>query len=147
MDVLVTFAPGVEWPFEQWAEMVRELEGIFGRKVDLVECRLVEESRNYIRRRHILNHLEKIYVGDEAYLLDCQSPPERPKSSAKVSHGNSFAAARFISMPLPRRWRTSVKPPARYLMGPEPLIRRSPGRESSVSASDHHYFHLDLVGI
>ncbi len=62
VDVLVTFAPGVQWTFEQWLDMTRELEAIFGRKVDLVERRLVEQSKNYIRRRHILNHLESIYV-------------------------------------------------------------------------------------
>lgn len=62
IDVLVTFEPGVHWSFPQWLEMVRELEALFGRKVDLVERRLVEQSENYIRRRHILNHLERIYV-------------------------------------------------------------------------------------
>jgi len=30
--------------------------------VDLVERRLVEASENYIRRRHILSHLEPLYV-------------------------------------------------------------------------------------
>ncbi len=62
VDVLVTFAPGVEWSFEEWLAMVRELESIFGQNVDLVDRRLVEESKNYIRRKHILNHLEKLYV-------------------------------------------------------------------------------------
>ncbi|RLA84116.1 MAG: DNA polymerase subunit beta [Deltaproteobacteria bacterium] len=62
VDVMVTFEPGVQWPFQQWLEMIRELEGIFGRKVDLVERRSVEESKNYIRRKHILNHLERVYV-------------------------------------------------------------------------------------
>lgn len=62
VDVLITFAPGAQWTFEQRLDMTRELEGIFGRKVDLVERRLVEQSKNYIRRRHILNHLERVYV-------------------------------------------------------------------------------------
>ncbi len=62
VDVLVTFAPGAQWTFEQWLDMTRELEAIFGRKVDMVERRLVEQSKNYIRRKHILNHLESIYV-------------------------------------------------------------------------------------
>ncbi len=62
VDVLVTFAPGAQWTFEQWLDMSRELEAIFGRKVDMVERRLVEQSKNYIRRKHILNHLESIYV-------------------------------------------------------------------------------------
>jgi predicted nucleotidyltransferase len=62
VDVLVTFEPGVHWGFHDQSEMTRELESLFGRKVDLVERRLVEQSRNYIRRKHILSHLEHIYV-------------------------------------------------------------------------------------
>lgn len=62
VDILVTLEPGVHWGFEQWLAMRRELEALFGRKVDLVERRLVEQSKNYIRRKHVLNHLERIYV-------------------------------------------------------------------------------------
>jgi hypothetical protein len=62
VDVLVTFEPDVRWEFQHWLEMTRELESLFGRKVDMVERRLVEQSKNYIRRKHILSHLERIYV-------------------------------------------------------------------------------------
>lgn len=62
VDVLVVFEPGVSWSFREWLQMIRELEEIFGRKVDLVERRMVEQSKNYIRRRHILSHLERVYV-------------------------------------------------------------------------------------
>lgn len=62
VDVMVTFEPGVQWSFQQWLDMIRELESIFSRRVDLVERRLVEQSRNYIRRRHILSRLERVYV-------------------------------------------------------------------------------------
>lgn len=62
VDVMVTFEPGVSRSFQQWLDMTRELEGIFGRKVDLVDRRAVEQSKNYIRRRHILSHLERVYV-------------------------------------------------------------------------------------
>ncbi|MCS6805498.1 MAG: nucleotidyltransferase domain-containing protein [Blastocatellia bacterium] len=62
VDLLVTFEPDVRWTFSQWLEMTRELETLLGRKVDLVERRLVEQSKNYIRRKHILSHLEPIYV-------------------------------------------------------------------------------------
>ncbi|MDW8212157.1 MAG: nucleotidyltransferase domain-containing protein [Roseiflexaceae bacterium] len=62
VDILVTFEPGVQWTFQQWLTMVRELEEMFARKVDLVERSLVEQSENYIRRKHILSHLERIYV-------------------------------------------------------------------------------------
>jgi predicted nucleotidyltransferase len=43
-------------------EMQDELEQIFGRKVDLIERKTVERSENYIRRRHILQSLEPVYV-------------------------------------------------------------------------------------
>lgn len=62
VDVMVVFESGVRWSFEDLLRMREELERIFGRRVDLVEKRLVEQSPNYIRRRHILNHMENIYV-------------------------------------------------------------------------------------
>jgi predicted nucleotidyltransferase len=62
VDVLVTFAQDAHWSFDQLLEMKSELEALFGRSVDMVERKLVEESPNYIRRRHILAHLEPIYV-------------------------------------------------------------------------------------
>ena len=42
--------------------MKGELESLIGRTVDLVEKRLIDESPNYIRRKHILTHMEPIYV-------------------------------------------------------------------------------------
>ena len=62
IDVLVTFAPDASWRFYDLMSMKEELEGMFRRSVDLVEKRLVECSENYIRRRHILDHMETIYV-------------------------------------------------------------------------------------
>jgi uncharacterized protein len=62
IDVLVTFAPDASWRFYDLLSMKKELASIFGRSIDLVEKRLVERSENYIRRRHILNHMETIYV-------------------------------------------------------------------------------------
>jgi predicted nucleotidyltransferase len=62
VDVLVTFAQQADWGFEHLSDMKGELEGLFGRPVDLVEKRLVDENPNYIRRKHILTHMETIYV-------------------------------------------------------------------------------------
>lgn len=62
IDVLVTFAPDSTRRFYDLIDMKEELERMLGRKVDLVEKRLVESSENYIRRRHILSHAETIYV-------------------------------------------------------------------------------------
>ncbi len=61
VDVLVMFNPDSDWGVEHLLDMKEELESLFGRAVDLVEKRLVEESRNYIRRKHILSHLETLY--------------------------------------------------------------------------------------
>ena len=65
VDFLVSF-DGAEpdwgpW-MGRWQEMAQELESIVGRKVDLVEKKGVERSKNYIKRRHILEHQRTIYV-------------------------------------------------------------------------------------
>lgn len=62
VDVLVTFETGVELGVERLQNMKEELEALFGRSVDLVERQSIENSENYIRRKHILTHLETIYV-------------------------------------------------------------------------------------
>lgn len=62
IDVLVEFEQGQEPDLFRLIELQDELSEIFGRKVDLVERRAVEKSENYIRRRHILESVEPIYV-------------------------------------------------------------------------------------
>ena len=62
VDVLVTFAPDAGWGLLALERMERELTSMFGRKVDLVERRGIEQSPNYIRRKHVLNSLEPVYV-------------------------------------------------------------------------------------
>lgn len=62
IDVLVEFEPEHEPGLFQYSTMEQELEGILGRKVDLVERGSVEDSENYIRRQHILKSLEPVYV-------------------------------------------------------------------------------------
>ncbi len=62
VDVLVRFAPDVRWGLFDLVKMEQELEQIFGRRVALVERESVERSENYIRRRHVLESLECIYV-------------------------------------------------------------------------------------
>lgn len=62
VDVLVSFEPGAEWSFGQWLDMGEEISRILGRKVDLVKRKAVEESENYIRRKHILSSVEPVYV-------------------------------------------------------------------------------------
>jgi hypothetical protein len=62
IDVLITFAPDASRRFYDLVIMRDELEKMFGRSVDLVEKRLVESSENSIRRRHVSNHMETIFV-------------------------------------------------------------------------------------
>ena len=62
IDVLVTFADDVRYTLFDLAHMGDELEAILGRSVDLIDRRAIEKSRNYIRRREILNTSEVIYA-------------------------------------------------------------------------------------
>lgn len=62
VDVLVSFAPDARWDLFDLVDMQEELKGILGREVDLVERQAVEQSENYIRRRHILESAEPVYV-------------------------------------------------------------------------------------
>jgi len=62
VDVLVTFAPDGRYSLFDLVHMEEELGRILGRKVDLVERRAIELSENYIRRRHILNSTQTVYV-------------------------------------------------------------------------------------
>jgi predicted nucleotidyltransferase len=61
VDVLVDFQPDAHWG-RAFVEMKEELEAIFGRRVDLLTRRAVERSTNPIRKRAILDHLERIYT-------------------------------------------------------------------------------------
>ncbi len=62
IDVLVTFAPDARWSLLDHVEMQDELKIIFGRKVDLISRRGIERSRNYIRRKEIIESAEVIYA-------------------------------------------------------------------------------------
>ena len=62
IDVVVTFAGDTHWSLFDMVTMQDELKEILGREVDLVERRAIERSENYIRRRHILQSLEQVYV-------------------------------------------------------------------------------------
>ena len=62
VDVLVTFAPEAEWSLFDHMTMEEELSSILDRKVDLVSRRGIERSRNWIRRKAILEAAEPFYV-------------------------------------------------------------------------------------
>ena len=62
VDVLVTFAPGVEWSLFDHIAMEEELSALLGRKVDLISRRAIERSSNWIRRKAILETAEPFYA-------------------------------------------------------------------------------------
>ncbi|MFP4297702.1 MAG: nucleotidyltransferase family protein [Spirulinaceae cyanobacterium] len=62
IDVLVVFADGVSKTIGNLLDMEEELTEIFGRDVDLVDRRGIEQSPNYLRRKAILNSAKVIYA-------------------------------------------------------------------------------------
>jgi predicted nucleotidyltransferase len=59
---VVDFKAGTVHSLLDLARMEDELETLFGRHVDLVPRKALEQSRNYIRRKEILSSLERVYV-------------------------------------------------------------------------------------
>jgi len=59
-DFLVAFRPGAK--ADCYLDLEETFERILGRKVDLIDRRAIETSRNYLRRRSILEHAKPIYV-------------------------------------------------------------------------------------
>lgn len=62
IDVLVHFDSQARHTLLDIAQMENELSRMLGREVDLIERTAVEQSRNYIRRKSILNSAETIYA-------------------------------------------------------------------------------------
>ena len=62
VDVLVEFERQHEPGLMAMVAMENKLSEILGQKVDMVERQSVEQSENYIRRRHILQSVEAVYV-------------------------------------------------------------------------------------
>lgn len=62
IDILVSFAPEATISLFDMANMQEELQQIFGREVDLISKRGVENSRNYLRRKAILESAQVIHV-------------------------------------------------------------------------------------
>ncbi|MBL8157158.1 MAG: nucleotidyltransferase domain-containing protein [Anaerolineae bacterium] len=62
VDVLVEFQEGRRYTLADLVQMGDELEALFGRKADLIDRSAVEASRNYLRRRSILDSARVIYA-------------------------------------------------------------------------------------
>ena len=61
IDVLVTFEQSARITFATLDLLEGALATLFGRDVDLVSRRGVEQSENELRRQEILDHLETVY--------------------------------------------------------------------------------------
>lgn len=63
VDLLVVFEPGAERPWAgHFSDLEADLSRLLGREVDLVSRRAVEQSRNWIRRRAILEEARLLYA-------------------------------------------------------------------------------------
>jgi predicted nucleotidyltransferase len=65
IDALVSFAPKCTWGLFDHIQMEQELKTLFGREVDLVTRRALEQSRNALLRLEILSTAKVLY-SDEA---------------------------------------------------------------------------------
>jgi len=62
IDLLVSFYPRAKVGLFDLVNMETELKEIFGREIDLIERKTIEESENYIRRKSILSNTKVIYA-------------------------------------------------------------------------------------
>ena len=62
LDVLITPGPDATWSAFDMIHMGEELARIVGRPVDVVSRRGLESSRNFLRRRAILESARTIYA-------------------------------------------------------------------------------------
>jgi predicted nucleotidyltransferase len=62
VDVLVEFLPGAKHGLFDLVRMQDELQKILRREIDLIDKTAIERSRNYLRRKEILNSVETIYA-------------------------------------------------------------------------------------
>lgn len=63
VDFLVRFQNDDAGPWAgKLTDLAQEISALIGRKVDMVSRPAVEQSENYLRRRHILGTAKVIYV-------------------------------------------------------------------------------------
>ena len=62
VDVLVRFDPGARRTLFDIVRMQEDLSEVLGRDVDLITRAAVEGSRNYIRRKEILESSQVVYA-------------------------------------------------------------------------------------
>ena len=62
LDFLASFAPDASWTLFDHFHMENELVNLLGREVDVVDREVVEQSRNWLRRKEILSTARTIYA-------------------------------------------------------------------------------------
>jgi predicted nucleotidyltransferase len=62
IDFLVEFAADSADDLARFIDFKAALEALLARRVDLVDRKAIESSRNYIRKRHILAGAEPVYA-------------------------------------------------------------------------------------
>ena len=62
IDLLVTFRSDADWTMFDHFTMEEELSQLFGREVDLISIKALEENPNPIYRREILDSARQIYA-------------------------------------------------------------------------------------
>jgi len=62
IDLLVTFRSDADWTMFDHFTMEEELSQLFGREVDLISVKALEENPNPIYRRQILGSARQIYA-------------------------------------------------------------------------------------
>ena len=62
IDLLVTFQNEADWTMFDHFTMEEELSHMFGREVDLISIKALEENQNPIYRREILDSARQIYA-------------------------------------------------------------------------------------
>jgi len=65
IDCLVKFSDYADWSLFDRVKMKQELAVIFGRKVDLVNRKSIENSQNWLRKQEILKNQKVIYVKEQ----------------------------------------------------------------------------------
>ena len=62
IDLLVTFRSDADWTMFDHFIIEEELSHLFGREVDLISIKALEENQNPIYRRQILDSARQIYA-------------------------------------------------------------------------------------
>ena len=62
IDILVNFDPNAQRGLSEMLQMQDELQIIFNRKVDLIVKDTLKYSKNWLRRKHILESAKIIYA-------------------------------------------------------------------------------------